>query len=667
MKKLTRFAILICSIFCVLQSSLAEKTNEPADNKDEIVVSASRDRRTSSEIPANVTVLESADIDRAGTVSVVEPLRNLDGILFRSYSGEESQAEISMRGFGENSQGRVLILLDGRRLNRPDMQNINWSQIPINTIERIEILRGPQTALYGDNAVAGVINIITKKGTPVPEISISALAGSYGLNSARIGLSAGFSDLLLTANGERTQADGYRDRSSYLTWGGRVGAGYDINPDNNLSLSIAYDQLYAQLPGPLSKAEMDDNPRQSLNPDDDSKRKYAMVDAAWKSIWSDSARFDIGAFYANSSMDSHMTSWLSFADVGINSVGLTPRFTLDNELLYHRNTFLVGFDGYLDYLKSDRYNDPQKAGPDTSADVNRSDIALYARNEHYFTEYLMLGLGARQEQCRIAADVNSDDVNEVHDNKTHNANAFDVSLNYLIGKMSKVFARASTVFRFPFVDEQVSYVGYGADKMYNNLEKEQGQNYEIGTEIKGPSTLSLNATLFLLNMQNEIAYNGVTFSNENMDNTRRQGAELSASYLFAEVLTLFGNYTLVNASFTSGDNKDNKVPLVPENKVSAGLKYALPFNFSIEGVFTYIDNQYLGSDNANAGDKLAGYALTDLALRFKPKILSSFEVFIGVDNVFNNHYAGVGYWAWQSAYYYPSADRTYKAGLAFSF
>ena len=126
-----------------------------------LVVTASRRESNILSSPAFTSVITSTEIAESGSSNLVELLSRQAGLNFSSYSNE-AQAQVSLRGFGENSFGRVLVLVDGRRLNNPDMQGLNWLAIPLESIERIEILHGPGSVLYGNNAIGGVINIITK-------------------------------------------------------------------------------------------------------------------------------------------------------------------------------------------------------------------------------------------------------------------------------------------------------------------------------------------------------------------------------------------------------------------------------------------------------------------------------------------------------------------------
>ena len=104
------------------------------------------------------------DIARSGAVSAVEILETVGGVHFSGAIAGAGSEQISMRGFGENSHGRVLVLVDGNKINDPDLKGANWNAIPLSCIERIEILDGSASVLYGNYAVGGVINIITKKG-----------------------------------------------------------------------------------------------------------------------------------------------------------------------------------------------------------------------------------------------------------------------------------------------------------------------------------------------------------------------------------------------------------------------------------------------------------------------------------------------------------------------
>ncbi len=655
--------VVLSVMAAMTYAAVGQDVNEP---EQEIVVSASRDYRAACQIPANVTILTGADLEQPGLVSLVDALQNLAGIYFRTTSGDASQAQITMRGFGENSHGRVLVLLDGRMLNRPDMAGINWLQVPLNNIERVEILRGSQSVLYGDHAIGGVINIVTRKGTPTPEYSVSAMGGSYGLNIQRLGVSGSSGPLSYAANAERNQSSGYRDRSAYLNWGAGANLGYDVNEWNNVTLALSYDTIDYEIPGYLTKDAMDEDPRQSIFPDDSAKNRYYNAGLGLKSLWTDIGQFDVDVFYGRKDIESDMTSWSSFSDFTIDTYGVTPQFSVNEDLFNHQNAFFIGFDGYLDILDVNRYSNSQRVMETSAATIKKRTLGGYARNEFSITDELALDLGARLEQARFDADIPTAGID---DDKIQNASAVDAALIYILPNESKVFARAGTVYRFPFVDEMISYIGYGADQIYQDVDTEKGQNYEIGTDFAILDSLRMGLTLFLLDMKDEIAWNNVTYQNENLDDTRHMGAEAKAGWSFLDLCRLDAGYTYTRTRFTNGDYDGNDVPLVPNHKVSLGAKWFLPLDFSLNASFTYVGRQYLGGDNANAGNKLSDYTVVDLGISYTHEVIDrlNIEVFAGVDNVFDEHYATIGYQGWNIDGYYPSPDRTYKAGLSCRF
>ncbi|NTW16932.1 MAG: TonB-dependent receptor, partial [Syntrophaceae bacterium] len=182
--------------------SLAAPQDKPIV-MDEVVVTATRDTEEIRKVPANVSVITAEQIEKSGATTIPEILEKLESIQFRSYSGNASQSAMDMRGFGgDNPFGKTLIMLDGRRLNRPDMSSINWLQVPLNNVERIEVVRGASSVLYGDAAIGGVINIITKKGDGPPKFNASVIAGRYGLHDERVSVSGSTDKWTYALNGE---------------------------------------------------------------------------------------------------------------------------------------------------------------------------------------------------------------------------------------------------------------------------------------------------------------------------------------------------------------------------------------------------------------------------------------------------------------------------------
>jgi Outer membrane cobalamin receptor protein len=290
-------------VFVLLFSLVVNSPIQAEDKKagkeivtmEEVVVTATRDTQEIRKAPANVSVITAEEIEKSGATTVVEALDKLESIQFRTSSGNSSQAYIDMRGIGgDNPYGKTLVMLDGRRLNRTDMSSINWLEIPVDTIEKIEVVRGPGSVLYGDAAIGGVINIITKKGKGEPKFNASVLAGSYGLNDERVGVTGATGKWTYALTGENNFNFGYRERSKYSAQGGGFDVGYSANDLLNVSLGVSFNKTDYQMPGALTKDQMEQDRRQyqpSAGPwspahsDDDGSDKYTNVNLGIKSFW----------------------------------------------------------------------------------------------------------------------------------------------------------------------------------------------------------------------------------------------------------------------------------------------------------------------------------------------------------------------------------------------
>ena len=640
----------------------------------EVVVTATRDAQEVRKVPANVTVITADDIQKSGATSVAEVLTGLVGLNVTSYSGNSAQSTVDMRGFGtEAGYLRNLVLLDGRRLNRPDIAGMNWVEIPLQEIERIEVVRGANSVLYGDSAIAGTINIITKRGEGKPKGEVAFIGGSYNTYDGRVGIRGSADKVYYALSGEEQTTKGYRDRSAFTS--GSAGGSIGYNPTDNLdvSLGITYNKTDSQFPGALTQAQYNANRKQAQNPDDDASASFFDANLLAKTVLGSYGRLDVNFIYGRRDVTSNYSSFFSFTDITIDTVGVTPRYILEKKLFGFDNKLTAGVDYYHDKLDKDTFADRTQASRTYEAELKRQSLGFYARDEFSILADLILALGARTERV----DVNGNETNlstgaqVFSGEKVHNGDAWEASLTYLFGEKSKLWTKVATVYRIPSLDQQASYYAFPFDSFLTSLEKETGTSYEVGTQFFPLKELKLGLTLYMINMQDEISFNPVTFQNENLDNTKHQGIEFNLEWQFRKLARLWVNYTYQDAYFTDGPNKDKYVPLVPKHLANGALDIYLPWSLTLRPEVRYVGSQYFGSDNSNTSQELDSYTIVNLYLRWQPdwKIsdIARPSAFVGVENLFNKSYVPVGYKTFSGLTYYPAPEINFRGGVSFSF
>src|SRR5687767_4793444 len=153
----------------------------PVVRTDPVVVTATRFEERFGDRPVNLTVITAEDIRSSPAKTVPDLLAERAGIIVRDFFGNNAaSATVDMRGFGVTGAQNTLVLVDGRRVVDIDLSGVQWSAIPLTAIERIEIVRGGGSVLYGEGASAGVINIITRSpGRGGPSLTARGAGGSY--------------------------------------------------------------------------------------------------------------------------------------------------------------------------------------------------------------------------------------------------------------------------------------------------------------------------------------------------------------------------------------------------------------------------------------------------------------------------------------------------------
>lgn len=225
--------IAALAVFCFAppHAAEAEQAGPDAVRLTEMVVTATKTRKKVGDAPGSVTVISGENLKKQNIQTVDEALNSLSGVFVKRTKGlMDATTSVRLRGF--NGDQYTLILLDGQPLNDAYTGGLDWGSLPVGNIERIEVIRGAASALYGGNAMGGVINIITR--TPgKPELEAS---GGYGTNDTwRYRLSAGnrFRDRLsLRVGYEEESTDGYETTPvvrSISTGTGTVSGGYLMN------------------------------------------------------------------------------------------------------------------------------------------------------------------------------------------------------------------------------------------------------------------------------------------------------------------------------------------------------------------------------------------------------------------------------------------------------
>ncbi|MDD3326126.1 MAG: TonB-dependent receptor [Zoogloea sp.] len=188
-----------------------------------LIVTASRQAQRADEALADVTVIERDQIEQAGaSFGLTELLARQPGIQMASNGGPGKTASIFMRGGNGN---HTILLVDGMRVGSATTGTASWQDIPLSQIERIEIVRGPASALYGADAMSGVIQIFTRKGSGEPRVDAFAGAGSYGARELSAGVSGSSEGLSYALRGGYTETAGRSAKQPKAT-------GY--NPDDDL-------------------------------------------------------------------------------------------------------------------------------------------------------------------------------------------------------------------------------------------------------------------------------------------------------------------------------------------------------------------------------------------------------------------------------------------------
>ncbi|HYW11546.1 MAG TPA: TonB-dependent receptor plug domain-containing protein, partial [Longimicrobium sp.] len=233
---------------------------EPADSArvvglDAVVVTADRTPAPLATSTASVSVLRGAELRRMPMRSLGDALRMVPGFSVIDFHGGGEDPKLTVRGFyGAGEAEYVNVLVDGKPLNAPHTGVADWDLVPLAAIQSVEVLRGGASSLYGDAAIGGVVNVITRM--PPGSVRARATAGDDGALQYSMAVSGALFGARAQGWAHLSQADGFRDHADRDSHG--LGLTVDLleGPDASLSLSGMSRSRDFDEPGPLAAAAL---------------------------------------------------------------------------------------------------------------------------------------------------------------------------------------------------------------------------------------------------------------------------------------------------------------------------------------------------------------------------------------------------------------------------
>jgi outer membrane cobalamin receptor len=608
----------------------------------EINITSSRAASPSATSSKPVTVINRKMIDDSHAENVVDLLKGQANIVVSDTSGVGAKAQVDLGGFGETAASNSLVLVDGRRVNSPDLSGTDWTQIPIDQIERIEIVHGASSVLYGNGAVGGVINIITR----IPESggAISLGGGSFGEfnGKGRIGADSGTTRLEANISGLTT--NGYRDNNFFERFDGGARAEADLPANISLHISGNHHRDRAGLPGSLTTAKLANNRKQTKSPLNFSKTTDNFIDGGldWDSGYGLNIAFD-GGFRRR--------------ETSANYSGFLISSTIRTRSLRPKLTYLANFSGmYLQAL--------------TGADMERNDgvlskIGIKRKQDGY---YGRLEVGGDDHRWNISGGGRTERIRDQFTKNTLQTNskrkaAWEAGTSVELLDGLRLRLNTSRSLRFPLLDEEFSF---STSTVNLSLLPQTGQHYSAGIRYAIKDAWA-EVNFSRADITSEIFLNPVTFSNSNYtDKTRHNVVMVSGHWHANDLLNLSANYTYTRAYFRGGSFDGNSIPAVSRNRFGANWTADWLQGLSTNLHVSYVGSSILISDQANKRPRLAGYLVMDAVVNYD---WQDVEMFARVDNLTSRNYSSYGVFSSFTGTdnFYPAPTATFRAGVSYKF
>ncbi len=651
-------------------AAFAGPDDSPVEVLDRVVVTATRSDTGFVSTPALVTVITQEEIQASGATHLVDVLRTIGGIQISDLFGDGTDASIGLRGFSETAQQNTLIMIDGRRLNNVDNGLPDLNTVALESIERIEIITGSAGTLYGDKAIGGVINILTR--TPQERrFKVETVLGSYSRRDVYASVEDRHeSGLGFRLSSARRLSDNYRDNNELqLT---DVATKVDFEHASGV-LFAEYEDINenSELPGPLFRDQVEADRRQALNPGDfiDTDTHVSRLGMIQSLTGNTEIRFE----YTNRRSESlgQLTSsgFPSPIFQKRHHIEYTPRIVSTFDLPNGRSLLTVGADVFeTDYFLQSNFG--------LTVDTQKQQ-SVYARAIVPLSTALDMTIGGRYGE--VSNDILVDTLccgrslppgSEIDDN----AYAAELGLSYQFSPALRLFGRVDRNFRFVTADE------YSAIADNNHFgapflpfpETQTGYSYETGVEWRVRNK-SLHILLYQLDLNDEIVFDPTSGVNTSIGDTRRRGVVIGGSYALNYQLRVSADYSFIDTEVRSGQFAGSELTFIADHVANLGVHYRMTDYLQAHLAVYGTSSRVFGGDFNNTFSKLPGYVVSDFNLAYTVK---NFKIALLVNNLLDKEYSDSGNIGFdfrkgfpspQVETFFPAPERNFYLTLSYNY
>ncbi len=662
-------------------------TPSPTPGPRTVVSTAKRHDASDVETPTGVTVIPRSEIEASTAKTLVDLLQGRAGLAVTRNSSTPQDAVVDARGFnnGGGNGNRLLVLVDGRKVNTVSGSSIDWAALPLENVESVEIIRGPAAAMYGDTAVAGVIRITTRRPTKDPGGEVSASYGSFAtfrswgawrLTEGNVGVAlfAGRQD---SAGFRKNSALDSEDATALFIW--------EPGPSARTWAKLTLHRDLRQRPGTLTEAEADSLGRDAtttLGDDSTIRNGYLDLGAELEVLGGTLSPF-LSFGTDNSDARTTFAGGTATSDTESQVLQLALKHVVKRTIGGRDLAIVAGLDGSAESAESATFNDfPPGFVQLQSSDYDRKLWGAYLRAELRLRPKLLVSAGIRVDRAGVDFKRQDDDIPSatstvVEGDEDYSGTSPSASAAWFFTPGTSLYLSYGRTLRYPNRDELVGFLASAL-----GLKPERATVLELGFRTREREGLAGSVVLYDMKVRDEIffvppAVGEDIFStfnfgqNANVDEISHRGVELELEARPAAGWLVTASITLQRTTVESGAFDGKELPVSPDLAASLGARWSSERGTSASLLLRRLGERFLLNDLSNDVDALE--AVTTLDLKFEQEWRRA-VFFLEATNLFDEEYfdnGGIGadssgIWGSRQAYN-PAPGRALGAGVTVKF